>query len=49
MDVGVAVGEPLDDALDDLLGAIVIPAYSVAQVDDSSPVFGCEVLVGRLA
>lgn len=43
------MGESLDDALHDLLGAIVIPAHSVAQVDDSSPVFGREVLVGRLA
>ena len=48
LDVGVAVREALDDALHDLLGAIVIPAHPIAQVDDSSPVFGGEILVGRL-
>ena len=48
LDVGISMREPLDHALHDLFGPIVIPADPVAQVDDSSPILGGEVLVGRL-
>lgn len=48
LDIGIAVGETLNHCLYNLFGTICIAAYAVADLDDSSPVFGRQVLVGGL-
>lgn len=48
LDIGVAVRETPDDALNSLLRAIWIVAYFVADLDNGAPVLGCEVLVCSL-
>lgn len=48
LDVGIAMRETSDDTLDSLLGAILIVAYFIADLDNGTPIFGCEVLVGGL-
>lgn len=48
LDVGVAMGQTLDHGLYNLLGAILVAADTVANLDNGSPVFRGEVLVGRL-
>ena len=45
LDVGIAMRETSDDTLDGLLGAILIV---IADLDNGTPIFGCEVLVGGL-
>ena len=48
MDVGVAVGEALDHALDGLLGAVRIAGDAVADLHDGAPVLRREIFVRRL-
>ena len=49
LDVGISMGQPLDKALDGLVGAVGIAGYFVAHFEYGAPVLGCEVLVGRLS
>lgn len=46
--VGVAVGQPLDEGLDCLLGAVGVAGHAIANLHDGAPVLGGEVLVRRL-
>lgn len=48
LDIGIAVRQALDQALDCLVGAIRVTRHFVADLDDSPPVLRREVLVGRL-
>jgi hypothetical protein len=48
LDVGIAVRETSNDTLDSLLGAILVVAYFVADLDNGTPIFGGEVLIGSL-
>ena len=41
------MGQPFDQALDGLLGAVRVGLHAVADLHDLTPVLGREVLVGR--
>lgn len=43
--VGIAMSKALDQALDDLFGAVGVTGYLVADLDDGAPVLRGEVLV----
>lgn len=48
LNVGIAMGQALDHALDRLLGAILVTRHLVAYFDDGTPILRGEVLVRRL-
>jgi len=48
LNVGIAVGEALDHALDSFLWSITVSSNSVAHFHDRAPVLRSGILVGRL-
>jgi hypothetical protein len=48
LDIGVAMGESLDHALDGFLGTVGVARHLVAYLDDGAPVLRRQVLVSRL-
>lgn len=48
LDIGVPMSQALDHAVNGLLGPVGVGSYSIADLHDGTPVFGREVLVGRL-
>lgn len=48
LDIGVAMRKTSNDALNSLLGAILVVAYFVADLDNGAPILRREVLVGGL-
>lgn len=48
LDIGVAMGQALDQALDRLLRPVGVGGYPVADVNDGAPILGCEVLISGL-
>ena len=48
LDIGVAMGQALDQALYRLLWPVLVAGDSVADLHDGAPVLRREVLVGRL-
>lgn len=48
LDIGIAMSQPLDHALDRLLGAIRVARHLIAYFNDGAPVFRRQILVSRL-
>jgi hypothetical protein len=46
LDIGVAMGQALDQALDRLLRPVRVGGYPVTDVNDGAPILRCEVLIG---
>lgn len=47
LDIGISMRQPPDEALDHILRAISVAVDTIADVYDSSPILGGEILVGR--
>jgi hypothetical protein len=48
LDIGVAMRKTSDDALNSLLGTILVVAHFVADLNNGAPILRSEVLVGGL-
>jgi hypothetical protein len=48
LDIGIAMGQALDQALYRLLGSVLVAGNSIANLHDGTPVLGRKVLIGRL-